>query len=624
MKSCAVNIVLAGVLGCMVGVGVFADPPSPSPSNPSPSALQKSGLVEKISADLRPVDVSVWPQDNDPGLCAKFNPLSQDVLEITAFGEKRSIVAYDPVRIESVTELPGLPKKEETHLNIVVLFDYYNLGWGVACPNSGGSVERNIYTAMAYDGVRRMLATTFKPGDRIMIARFMGYLSIDSSWLTTVEEALRVLDRIQEEKPPANIDIKPAINNHWFEWMEILARALENFPWQKDLFLPATALPISFDHAEELASYGKAFAESRVNVHLLSMAENKIFMPPGLRNAAETTGGHLFNHRTGMGPDALANAITMVRTTNMCHCIVYFKPKPEELAKDFTGNVTFNVKDNRFRREAPPLSYNLLKEKKPTELELQTAFLFLPKFENGLRIEATVTPKGPHGNNGNWEANIILRLTVIDPKIQPDLYQVILQATGINFTDKGRELEAVLTPRYLKNHEVRRLRETGVLTLSYPAVVRWGKTEVAAMVHVPNTTTRAVIHATKNLPKAPGPYWTIADHFGIFSDSTSGSAVPIPTLGPEVSSGAKILISGWACAEGSKFTGQLVNTDTRVGVDIARVRCSDGSFQQTGCGCFLGIAKEQLHPGDWTLELPERIRPTAPLTLKVVSQTAAL
>lgn len=579
------------LLSTLFGSLVLASMPRPDENIHS---LPKP-ITENVGVRLIPVDVGVWPKNNDPGLCAQFDP--KKMLTLSVFGKQRELLDPDHPQADSTLVEENQDPPPVGHLNMVILFDFYFLGFDSSKCRQGEPNVHEYGPIDPFDAARSMLRTSFRPGDRVMIARFMGYPRIDSPWLTSVDEAIALINQIEKSPLPPALGVRRTLD-HWLEGMSVLATALGFYPGIKDLFIPIKDIPIGGGQSNDLLKYADVLARNRVRVHSIPTEPIKIVIPNGLRLVAEMTGGHYFAHEKGQ----LATAIQKTRAMHRCRTVVYFRPEPEEEKTKFRpGDMALGITDKRFFLSAPAQTYGLIR-KNLTEAEERTAFLFLPHFEQGIRLEAGLMPVKPLGSKGDWEAQVNLKISLLDKTLAPELKGLVVDTLGIVNGRRSQTLEGAFS-RYLDGSETKKLRETGQVTLSYPITAVWGKTEISAIAYAPDSEIQAADRAMIDLPKAPGPYWAISDRLGKFKTDI----LVLPMLDPSLPTNQQVMVRGFACTDQQEISGIFEKVDRTAAfpVPIFKVGCQNQVVKSTNkCSCLLAFMKEPLSEGEWEFRPP--------------------
>lgn len=532
------------------------------------------------------------------------------MLVLSVFGKQRELFDQDLSQAEAILpgEKPDTPPNE--HLNMVILFDFYFLGFEVEKCTFREINTRPYGAKDPFEDAREMLRTSFRPGDRVMIAEFSGYPRIDSPWLTSVEEAIEVINKIEKEPLPPAFEVHRTLV-HWFDGMSVLATALGFYPEIKDLFLPIKEIPLGPGQGSELLRFADVLAKNRIRVHTIPTEPVKIIIPYGLRLVAEMTGGHYFAHEKGH----LSAAVQKTRVMHRCRTVVYFRPDPsEEKTKFRPGDMVFTLTDNRFFLSAPAQTYGLIKHD-PTKTEQRAAFMLLPHFEQGIRLETGLMPIQPHGSKGNWEAQVNLKLTLLDPALAGELKGLVVDTLGVVNGKRSGMLEGAFS-RYLDGKEIEKLKKKGSVTLSYPITANWGKTEISAIAYIPSTDVQAADRASIDLPKAPGPYWAVSDRLG----KSQEDLFALPMLDPDLPRNQQVLVRGYGCIDQNETFGTFVSSKHSIQfqVPIHKVQCRKQVVPSAEkCSCLLGFIKQPLSEGEWEFKPPNLFGLPEPIKFKV-------
>jgi VWFA-related protein len=573
--------------------------------------------TEEVQVRLVQVDATVWPKDGATGSCAGLTPTDFEVL---VDGEPRRVVWVDRLASteEGTAEEQAVrPAPSRSALRIVLYFDLWHLdvmraGFD-ACPAT---------RMLAFNEARRMLREGFLPGDEVLLVTFAGWPNIHHGWISDREEALRALDRLEVDPAVRSCPIPHTSHKSWIEGMSSLLLALGRYPEPKDLIYLADDFRFDDEVALSLGDLAARAQANNVTLHAVDLLWTCRSVPgpgcPGFRRGglqcspwrtpvilgqvAANLGGRLFLS------DSVAIAVQQLRQS--CRYRISFDAPPE-----------------RKRREPPRIVVQLGRDDltlyaptsfegpshAPNERDEQDALFLLPRFGQGLDLEAGLWPLRPaegKRKKSSWDALLLTRLRRVPHEPWPDdLSQIVLDAAAY----RGGKIYGKFR-KIVEREDLQRLRDSGESSLLVFPIesVRQGEAIVAvrAQGKAADGEVAASLHVQQTVPEPPGPGearpWFLADRLG----RASSTVTLLPSLDGLLPADREAWIVGYACdtdqTRSSEAPGRLLSIDGNLSVPVP-IAWLDPS-RPNACGWLAGLVERGLSPGLWRFEPPETFR----------------
>lgn len=582
------------------------------------SEPQRIELTEEVRVRLVQIEVTAWPPAADPGLCLG---LTKDDFELEVDGKPRPIEAVDWLgSSEAIREGSGpaaaAPAPARPPLQIVLYFDLWHLNLFVRfyqCP---------MTKRLAFEEARRLVREEFVAGDRLLLVTFAGWPRVHYGWLDDPGEALAALDRLEVSPFVLSARTEHVHEFPWVEGMESLLLALGRYPGPKELIYLGDDFRFEeFDaHLRLLAGRAQA---NRVTLHAVDLLTSCRTLPgPGgglgcppvgglgctpfrtplaLGPMSRITGGELFD------TDSIGTAVRRIREMRGCRYAISFSSESQQERKA-SPRTLVRLKRERLTLRAP-ISFQD-PDRPPAEREQQDALFLLPRFGQGLVVEAGLWPLRPSGvKKKRWSALLLARLRRVAGEPWPEgLPEIVVQAAVL----EGSKINASFR-KVLARDEVASLSasDEGRLLVFPVDDVRAGEVTIAVRARgvAPRGEVAANVRDSYTVPEPPGPGearpWYLAD-----SLARAGKTVTLlPSLDGLLDRDREALVVGYGCPGAGQLAGemhgQLVALGGAASASVPIEWLDAAPPPEAGdCGWLVGRIGPDLAPGLWRFEPP--------------------
>ena len=576
----------------------------------------KVDYSEEVRVRLIQVEVTAWPPADDPGRCLG---LTKDDFELRIDGKPRPIEAVDWLGAsETIRATEGVSDADPARppMMVVLFFDLWHLEVfvrsGFQCPRT---------KPMAFDEARRMVREQFVTGDRLLLVTFAGWPRVHEGWITDPTEALAALDRLEVSPFVVSARWEHAHELPWAEGMESLLLALGRYPGAKELIYLGDDFRFQdLDaHVDKLAGRAQA---NRVTIHAVDLvASCRTIRGPGRADCPPTGGLGCtpWNVPVALGPlswntggqffrsESIGTAVRRIREMRGCRYVVSFSSDSKQERKD-SPRVIVNVKGKGLTLRAPASFQNPTRP--PAEREEQDALFLLPRFGQGLLVEAGLWPLRPSDKKKNrWSALLLVRLRRAPGESWPEeLAEIVVDAAAV-----GRAKSYGAFRKVIAGDELSSLRDSDEprVLVFHVEDVRSGEATIAVRARgvAASGEVAANVRGSYTVPEPPGPGearpWYLTDRL-----TRAGSVMTLlPSLDGLLGPGREALVVGYGCGDESSFPNNLLGRLVAV-ADGASTNVPIAWLDETppvehdGCGWLVGRIGPGLEPGLWRFEPP--------------------
>lgn len=580
----------------------------------------ETGYKESVRVELVQLEVTLWPDSEEPEECGGFTTADFSVL---VNGREREITAVDwlgTAEAMSAIERQIIAHPERPPLTLVLFFDLWHLNiffQGYTCP---------MTKPMAFEQARRLVRDELMPGDRLLLVTFAGWPQVHEGWIRDKTHALSALDRLEVNPLVLAGRREHMHHQEWIAGMKSLFLALGRFPGRKDVFYFGDDFRFD-DVALQMYEFAARAQANQVSVHAVDLladcralpgpspsldphcplegglACTDFRTPIALPFLSSNTGGRTFLHSS-----TLTTAVRAVRRMRGCRYLISFSVPESEAKRAPKAKVQLHRKG--FRLDFPSSFGSLAR--KPTEREQGDALFLLPRFGVGLRAEVGLWPLRPSGKGKQWRGVIVARLgrEAADP--WPEELQ------GIRITAVAHRSSRIYGQFQdaISGEDLSRFRDQGASRLLVFPVdhIRPGLNTVVLQAKGMGGDIEANARAVLEVPEPPrlgeaGP-WFIAD-----SLARAGETVTVlPALDGILEPAGQALIVGFGCPRepAELGAGQLVALDAeataRIPIDWLNAPASP--VQPGHCGWLVGRIMPPLGPGLWRFDPPDALAST--------------
>ncbi|MCZ6833060.1 MAG: hypothetical protein O7F11_04880 [Acidobacteria bacterium] len=559
------------------------------------------GLEEKVEVRIIQVELTAYPRDGNPEVCLDLEAAD---FELLVNGMPREILALDrlhrygrllPESPMAVADAAAAGVQGRDPMQFVFYFDILHL-------NQFTRECSALSQPLAFSWVRKMLQEEFQPGDRVMLVSFSGWPNIHTGWMEDREMALGLLDEL-EATPGFFFTPSPQRLDRWMEGWMILFQALSLTPGRKHLFYLGDDMDWDPTATDLNRLVGRAQA-SKVLVHAVDLIWNCRSRLPGLSTPYALgrlpvhTGGRLFG-----GGQSVSRAVNTLRRLQACRFRLSFRNQPGDSRRRRPGiRVTLKRKGIRL---AAPVSFE---DREPSMGERNMAMALLPRWEQGLRLDAALWPLHPTGKKKRWDALLMawFRRTGASPTSEA-LEPITVEAK----VSRGAKIYASYhMPLAGEAMDFISHDPSGYLQL-FRVEVKSGDVDIAVAAHDAYGKIGASVRSTFSIPAPPKPGtahpWLLLD--GLMS--LQGQSTVRPSFTSSFSPSRPPWFLGYACpplGEDDRLPpGWLVGSDGLEGRTVNLRWLGQGwgiDPEATSCGWLLGELAGPLPEGLWTFEPP--------------------
>ncbi|RMF76742.1 MAG: hypothetical protein D6738_00780 [Acidobacteria bacterium] len=387
------------------------------------------------------VPVTAWPTTSDPGSCDLLTKedfvveVGGHPVEITDFVRRggEQLTFPEP---SGATPGSGQPRQG---LTLVLLIDEFHHSCPACClrvkyfgsiRDCVTSLSQPFMRAKLYDRIRRMLKASFRPEDRLLIASLSFFPRAESGWITSLDEALSVLDRMQARTDlwvPQHL-AQPHVR-HWYDGMRDFVRALGAIPGPKDVLFPTCHFPLDATDAEQIRDLGAVAAASDVVVHTIDIVQDGTSPELDIGPLAVNLGGRRFGASFGYG-----RAIDELRRVLRCRFVLFFRD-PDPASRRKVHDLRVRLRRSGFSLSAPSVYPGRVL--RPTGDETRVALLRLGEFSRGLSVRGSVVPV-QMVDERTWKVRALVTVEAGDA-VAPDELPRGLGVDLVNFSTRLEE-----------------------------------------------------------------------------------------------------------------------------------------------------------------------------------------
>lgn len=577
-----------------------------------PDEPVRTEFEERVEVREVQIPVTVWPRDGDAEAC---DGLTEDdfLLEVRDVETPiRALLRGEAVFVEGQV---GEPEGDVAPpLQLVVLIDEFHH----SCPacaarrracdgaSAGKLVEAPFGRPVAYAASRRMLREAFREGDRVLLATISLWPMVRTPWLTSREEALAELDRLEGEDLWVRWQFGENHCGNWYEGMLGFVRALGGQPGIKDVLFPTCHFPLGDASWEEIAELGAVAAANDVVLHTVDLE----FCPSAASGGeaigplAANLGGFRFRRSQGV-----AGAVSEIRRIAGCRFLLSFEPG-ERRDHRIGTRIRVSVLRPGFDVRAPASFHG--PEREETPREVRQALFQLAAFGKKLEIRASVVPRHAFDHGERWRAQAFVRIRPLEPVPEDARPEKLI--LDLMTWQKGDDAPFAAQLEIAGDELRRMLGDSAGTMFTLPFEARAGKTYLSAIVHDGEGDPR---YAAARRHRLDWPDAREARTRGFLMPASRVAAADapnrvhaLPILGRRVEPGGDLVFLSYACDPAGDAvpagSERLFRRDGRAVVlmpsgpagrvpDSARGRCS----------WVVLIPEQPLGPGEWSLRRGE-------------------